>query len=159
MSRPFRLYRRSNGRYYLEDVLTRKQSSLHTDSKSVALRKLAAKNEAAEQPYLNVSIAKTYLSVKSPEMLSRTWGELMDDMAVGYRGSTRLRWAKVIASKPFRVIAPLRLLNTDSSHFSPVPIEYQGKITRDANHRRSRWGELFHDALRSYPRGSDSAKF
>ena len=116
MSQPFRLYCRHNGRYYVEEVATGKQTSLRTISKSVALQRLAARRQAAEQPYLNLSMAKTYLAAKSPEMLSRTWGEIMDDMAIGYKGATRVRWAKVISSPPFRVIAPLPLLNTEGSH-------------------------------------------
>jgi len=84
MPQPFRLYRRSNSTYYLEDGTTRKQTSLRTKSKSVATQRLAAHAQAAEQPYLNLTIAKAYLSAKSPEMLSRTWGEIMDDMAIGY---------------------------------------------------------------------------
>jgi integrase len=120
MPQPFRLYRRDNGNYYLEDAATGKQTSLRTKSKSVAVQRLTAKTQAAEQPYLNLTMARAYLSAKSPEMLSRTWGEIMDDMAIGYKGSTRHRWAKVIASAPFRIIAPLALLNTDSSHFFAV---------------------------------------
>ena len=92
MPQSFRLYRRSNGTYYLEDGVTRKQTSLHTKSKSVATQRLAAHTQAAEQPYLNLTIAKAYLAAKSPEMLSRTWGEIMDDMAISYQGSTRQRW-------------------------------------------------------------------
>jgi hypothetical protein len=120
MPQPFRLYRRSNGTYYLEDGVTRKQTSRRTKSKSVATQRLAAHTQAVEQPYLNLTIAKAYLSAKSPELLSRTWGEIMDDMAIGYRGSTRHRWAKVIASAPFRLIASRTLLSTDSSHFFAV---------------------------------------
>ena len=120
MNQPFRLYRRSNGRYYLEDAATGKQTSLKTKSRAVATQRLTAHTQAAEQPYLNLTMARAYLAVKSPEMLSRTWGEIMDDMAIGYKGSTRHRWAKVIASSPFRLIAPRPLLETDSGHFLAV---------------------------------------
>jgi len=120
MPQSFRLYRRSNGIFYLEDATTGKQTSLRTKSKAVATQRLTAHTQAAEQPCLNLTMAKAYLSAKSPEMLSRTWGEIMDDMAIGYKGSTRHRWAKVIGSTPFRLIAPLPLLNTDSSHFLAV---------------------------------------
>jgi len=120
MPQPFRLYRRRNDTYYLEDAATGKQTSLRTKSKSVATQRLTAHTQAAEQPCLNLTMAKAYLSAKSPEMLSRTWGEIMDDMAIGYKGSTRQRWAKVIASAPFRLLAPHPLLSTDSSHFFAV---------------------------------------
>jgi hypothetical protein len=120
MSQPFHLYRRSNGIFYLEDALTGKQTSLRTKSKSVATQRLAAQSQAAEQPHLNLTMARAYLAAKSPEMLSRTWGEIMDEMAIGYKGPTRVRWSKVISSPPFRLIAPLPLLNTDSTHFLAV---------------------------------------
>ena len=58
--------------YYLEDTATGKQTSLRTQSKSVAVQRLTAKTQAAEQPYLNLTMARAYLSAKSPEMLSRT---------------------------------------------------------------------------------------
>ena len=48
MDQSFRLYRRNNGRYYLEESATGRQTSLRTTSKAVALRL-----QAAEQPYLN----------------------------------------------------------------------------------------------------------
>jgi integrase len=117
---PLRLYRRSNGRYYLEDASTGKQTSLLTKSKSVATQRLTARTQAAEQPHLNLSMARVYVSAASPEMLSRTWDEVMDEMAIGYKGSTRVRWAKVISSRPFRLIAPIPLLETVNSHFLAV---------------------------------------
>lgn len=63
MSQPYRLYLRSNGKYYLEDTATRKQTSLRTASKTVALQRLTAHLQAAEQPYLNLSMARAYLVV------------------------------------------------------------------------------------------------
>jgi hypothetical protein len=87
MPQPFRLYRRSNGNYYLEDAATGKQTNLGTKSKLVAVQRLTAHTQVTEQPYLNLTMARAYLSAKSPEMLSRTWGEIMDDMALGYEGA------------------------------------------------------------------------
>ena len=116
MSQPFLLYRRSNGIFYLEDAATGKQTSLRTKSKSVAVQRLTAKTQAAEQPYLNLTMARAYLSAKSPEMLSRTWSEIMDDMAIGYKGSTRQRWVKVVGASITNVFSCGRcrvtLLNT-----------------------------------------------
>ena len=54
-----RLYRRSNGgRFYAQDSLTGKQESLGTTDRTKAGRLLHAKNEAAQQPLLNVQIAR-----------------------------------------------------------------------------------------------------
>ncbi len=48
------------------DSESRKKQSLRTRSKSEARRLLAAKNESARQPQLNLALAKTYLSAHDP---------------------------------------------------------------------------------------------
>ena len=40
--------------YYCEDLLTRKQQSLQTGDKETALRLLHARNEAEQQPAVNL---------------------------------------------------------------------------------------------------------
>src|SRR3984957_20189327 len=89
----FRLYRRS-GTYYGHESDTGKQTSLRTKDKNEAVGLLAAKNQAVAQPILNVAMAKVYLSAKSPELLTRTWSELIQLMADRYTGSTAIRWRK-----------------------------------------------------------------
>ena len=68
----FRMYQR-NGTFYVEEVATKKQESLRTKSKQEALVLLAAKNEAARQPALNLQIARSYLAASDPFMPKRTW--------------------------------------------------------------------------------------
>src|SRR5437867_2243596 len=46
MTQKFRLYQRSNGRFYIEDNATGKQESLGTSDKAEALRLLMAKSHA-----------------------------------------------------------------------------------------------------------------
>ena len=67
MKKLFRLYRRSNGIYYSENSLSRKQQSLRTREEEVARILIDAKNEAARQPMLNRLIGLTYLSASTPE--------------------------------------------------------------------------------------------
>ena len=55
MKQQFKLYRRSNGKYYAENTTTGKQSSLGTRDKAEANRLLHARNEAAYQPAFNRS--------------------------------------------------------------------------------------------------------
>jgi hypothetical protein len=62
----YRFYRRTNGTYYAHENDTGKQLSLGTKDRSEAAGLLAAKNQAAIQPILNVAMAKVYLSAKSP---------------------------------------------------------------------------------------------
>jgi hypothetical protein len=73
----YRLYRRTNGTFYAQDNDTGKQTSFCTKDRGEAAGLLAARNQAVAQPILNVAMAKVYLSAKSPELLTRTWGELI----------------------------------------------------------------------------------
>ncbi len=63
----YRLFQH-HGTFYVENVETKKQESLRTKNKPEALVLLAAKNEAARQPALNLQIARTYLAASDPLM-------------------------------------------------------------------------------------------
>ena len=54
--------------FYALDSETRKKQSLRTRNKSEARRLLAAKNESARQPQLNLALAKAYLSAHDPRI-------------------------------------------------------------------------------------------
>ena len=58
----YRIYRRKNRVFYLQDNRTGKQTSLNTKDKREAQRILHAKNEATAQPTLNLQIARVYLT-------------------------------------------------------------------------------------------------
>lgn len=73
MKQRFILYRRNNGKFYAEDTVTKKQSSLKTRDEAEAHVILNAKNEAFRQPILNLRIARTYLSATDGEAAKRTW--------------------------------------------------------------------------------------
>jgi hypothetical protein len=68
MQERYRLYRRENGIYYLEEVATRKQESLKTKHRSEAMGLLSARNQASAHPTLNLALARTYLLGRSPEL-------------------------------------------------------------------------------------------
>jgi integrase len=116
----FRLFRRSNGTYYAHENETGKQTSLVTKNRGEAVGLLAAKNQAVAQPILNVAMAKVYLSAKSPELLTRTWGELIQLMADGYSGPTATRWRKFQISAPMRMLANLPIYLTEATHLLAV---------------------------------------
>jgi integrase len=88
MKQQFKLYRRSNGNYYAEDVETGKQSSLRTSEKIEADRLLHAKNEAAYQPAFNTQIARAYLVAGDPGISKRTWQFAMDALKQSKERST-----------------------------------------------------------------------
>ena len=111
----YRLYRRTNGTYYAQDNDTGKQTSLNTKDRGEAAGLLAAKNQSSAQPVLNVAMAKVYLSAKSPELLTQTWGELIQLMANGYSGPTAIRWRKFEISAPMRMLANLPIYLTEAT--------------------------------------------
>jgi integrase len=115
----FRLYRR-NGTYYAHESDTGKQTSFRTKDKTEAVGLLGAKNQAVAQPILNVAMAKVYLSAKSPELLTRTWSELIQLMADRYTGSTAIRWRKFEKSAPMRMLANLPIYLTEPAHFLAI---------------------------------------
>jgi integrase len=114
----FRLYRRQ-GTYYSHESETGKQISLRTKNKEEAIGMIAARNQAATQPILNVAMAKVYLSAKSPELLTRTWSELIELMAKTYSGPTA-RWRKFHISGPMRMLANLPIYLTEATHLLAV---------------------------------------
>jgi Phage integrase family len=108
------------GVFYVQDKLSGKQKSLKTRDAAAAKRMLAGKNQATEQPQMNLAMAKVYLSCKSDEMLARTWDDVMKEMEQAYTGSTLARWRTQIKSVPFQGLRKLPLLHTESSHFLSV---------------------------------------
>ena len=116
----YRLFRRKNGTYYSFENDTGRQTSLFTKDRGEAAGLLAAKNQATAQPILNVAMAKVYLSAKSPELLTRTWGELIDVVMKGYTGPTAVRWGKFRRSAPMRMLENLPIYLTEANHLLAV---------------------------------------
>lgn len=117
MKQRFILYRRGNGKFYAEDTATRKQESLHTNDRAKAIRLLHAKNEATEQPAINLQIARAYLAATDPQIATRTWQFVMDEAAKLKKGTTLIRWATAMRDKAFDSIRHLSILETRPEHF------------------------------------------
>jgi len=120
MRERYRMYQRNGGNFYAKDRKTGKTISLATADQREAARLLAAKNQATEQPCLNVAMAKVYLSAQSPEFLSRTWGQLIELVAQGYEGATANRWKKFAKSDPLKMLVSLPLYLTEAVHILAV---------------------------------------
>ena len=76
----FRLYRREKtGRYYIHDDATGKQESLKTKDRATALRVFHSRNEAEQQPAVNLQIARACLAATDKEIGSRTWQYVIDE--------------------------------------------------------------------------------
>ncbi len=115
MKQQFKLYRRSNGKFYAEDTTTGKQSSLGTRDKAEAHRLLHARNEAAYQPAFNKQMAKTYLAAGDPRVNTRTWQDVMGYLLQSKEGrspKTRERYESAIKDPGFDSIRNLPLIHT-----------------------------------------------
>ncbi len=119
MTKRFRLFQRG-AVYYAHDAETGKQVSLKTRDKRQAERLLLAKNEADEQPLMNLALARTYLAAHDPKMVTRTWAEVIEIFSSNGRASTRERCARAFSSAPFDVVRGKTLVETTSEDLLKV---------------------------------------
>src|ERR1035438_5925506 len=98
MRNRFILFQRS-GIFYSEDTSTGKQTSLRTRDRAEAQRLLHVKNEAMQQPAMNLQIAQVYLQHGDPAMATRTWQDVMTQIVGTKHGSTQTRWQSAIRDK------------------------------------------------------------
>jgi integrase len=117
MKQKFSLYRRDNGVFYLQDMATGKQQSLRTKDENEAKALVAAKSEAIRQPAMNLQIAQVYLQHSDPALATRTWQNVMEQLASTKSGTTRERWLHAIRDEAFDLIRHRRLIETSSEHF------------------------------------------
>jgi integrase len=123
MKQRFKLYRRSNGRFYAEDTITGKQSSLATREKAEANRLLHARNEAAYQPAFNKQMAKTYLAAGDPRANSRTWQDVFDYLLQSKEGLCAKSQERYVSAAKDPALDPLRnlpLIHTTAETFYKV---------------------------------------
>ena len=120
MQNRYRMYRRGRGSFYVKDCVTGKAESLGTADRAQAHHLLAARNQAVIQPQLNRAMARTYLMAKSPELVTRTWAEVMEHYVQGGIESTRERKERAFASRPFAMLRTLTLLDTEAIHLLSV---------------------------------------
>jgi hypothetical protein len=67
----YRLFPRSDGIFFIEDRVTRKQAGLQTRDKLAVQRIFNAKNESHQQPAINLQIARAYLMAVDPMISKR----------------------------------------------------------------------------------------
>ena len=116
MQERFRMFRRAGGNYYSRDKINGRSESLGTADRTVAKQLLAARNQADAQPQLNRTMAKAYLSAKSPDLLTRTWADVMDHYTASGVESTRKRKATAFRSPPFALLRGVTLMDTEAAH-------------------------------------------
>jgi integrase len=110
--------------FYAKDRITGKAESLGTADRAQAQHLLAAKNQASIQPQLNRAMARTYLMAKSPELVTRTWTEVMEHYSASGVESTRRRKEVAFRSRPFLMLRNVTLMDTEAGHLLAV-LEHQ----------------------------------
>jgi len=135
MRQRYRLYRRKNGgRYYIHDDVTGKQESLGTSDRAIAVRLFHSKSEAVQQPAVNLQIARAYLAASDPQIATRNWQFVMDEMVKLKKGETQHRWQSAIKDKAFNLIRHLPILETRPEHF--LRVLETGKVSTNVYLRR-----------------------
>ena len=135
MKQRFRLYKRKKGgRYYIHDDVTGKQDSLHTTDHATAIRLFHSRQEAEQQPAVNLQIARAYLAASDPQIATRNWQFVMDEMVKLKKDQTQDRWQTAIKDKAFDSIRHLPLLETRPEHF--LRVLEAGKVSTNVYLRR-----------------------
>ncbi len=135
MRKRFRLYKRKNGgRYYIHDEVTGKQDSLHTSDRVTAVRLFHSRQEAEQQPAVNLQIARAYLAASDPQIATRDWQFVMEELVKLKKDQTQHRWQTAIKDKAFDLIRHLPLLETRPEHF--LRVLEAGKVSTNIYLRR-----------------------
>jgi integrase len=115
------IYRGSRGgMFYSVDKSTGKRSSLDTNDKPEALRKVAAMNEAAQQSAMNLSLARIYMRHSDPQVGKRTWQTVLDEIIRTKTGENQRRWETMAKSKWLDPIRNKLLVETEGEHLLRV---------------------------------------
>jgi integrase len=135
MRQRYRLYKRKNGgRYYIHDDATGKQESLGTSDRTTALRLFHSRQEAEQQPAVNLQIARAYLAAADKQIATRNWQHVMDELVKLKKDQTQDRWQTAIKDKAFDSIRHLPILETRPEHF--LRVLEAGKVSTNVYLRR-----------------------
>jgi hypothetical protein len=116
MRKQFRMFRRGNV-FWCQNNLTGKQETLRTKDRTAAERLMHAKNEAHQQPVINLQIARAYLMVGDPEIGKRTWQFVMEEIVKLKRDETQRRWKVAIKDRALDGLRRLPIMETRAEHF------------------------------------------
>lgn len=124
MSNRYRIYIRNKHRggktWYIEDNQTGDRESLRTTDKHNALQMLLLKNRPHQEAGYHAQMARTHILVSNPQNADRTWQSVMEAAAQDKTGSTKVRWERAVASKPFDHIRNQLVAKTTSDDLRKV---------------------------------------
>jgi hypothetical protein len=66
---------------------------------------------------MNLQIAQVYLQHGDPALATRTWQDVMTQIAAAKSGNTQLRWQSAIRDKALEGLRQRRLIETSAEHF------------------------------------------
>lgn len=92
------------GTFYCEDTENGVRKSLFTKDQKEAERLVHAKNEADRQPALNRRMGMAYLASADPQLATRIWQQVMEDIIRDKQGPTLHRWKTAIKDHAFDLI-------------------------------------------------------
>jgi len=116
----YRLFKRDSGVFYMEDTVKHRQMSLKTKNKLIAQRLVQAKNEAEQQPALNLELARTYLSASDPELVNKTWQGVFEAIIQSKNGVNKERWSRANKDHAYDLIRNMKILETRPENFLKV---------------------------------------
>ena len=119
MKHRFWLFKRA-GIFYVEDSLTGRQESLATTDRKEAETLRATKDTAVSQPHVNLAIGKAYLAAHDPKLVQRKWRVVMDEFLQRGKETTHQRKERAMRSRPFRLIADKKLIETTADDLREV---------------------------------------
>jgi integrase len=120
MKMKYRLFQRNSRIFFIQDNATGRQESLKTRDRETARRIFNARNEAHQQPAINLQIARAYLMASDPAFMQRTWQNVMDQIQTHGRDSTKTRYVRGMKSSAFDSLRHRKLLETNAEDFFAV---------------------------------------
>ena len=127
MRKKYRMFRRGNV-FWAQNNETGKQETLKTKDRATAERLLNAKNEAHQQPVINLQIARAYLLVGDPEIGTRSWQFIMDEIVKLKRGEAQVRWRTAIKDHALDGLRKLPIIETRAI---VLPKNWTGELEGD----------------------------
>jgi integrase len=134
MKERYRKFRRAWGTWYAFDNVTGNSVTLKTRDKAEAIKKVNAMNETEREPSISLGLARVYLNATDPKLATRTWQEVMENLASKKVDETRRRWEVAIKDKNFDCIRKLPVAETRPEHFDRVLAD--GKVSTNVYLRR-----------------------
>ena len=106
----YRLFKKgAYGTFYIEDALTRRQTSLKTKDKKEAERLYQAHRECAEAPDRAYRVGMAYIGSIDPDAATRTWKQVVEAYAANHPEGSPTRYRIEIAGKDPAIAGLLRL--------------------------------------------------